>query len=424
LFLKLNNLNYEQYKFSLKFKDQEIENNYWIQKNRALLHNVKIGLLQSFLFWIIGAVIFYITNPIQYLNEVILIISAVFPIFIFMLTLLKKERFEKYTHTIAVISNFVAASIVLYIGHMLPNEIYPVMVALILVIFFGLYLYRINKISTIILVTYYSVTFLFLLTSSSGLKSIDFYIALLYNIIIPVFTITASHASEKKEREIYLYQLMINEERKHSDKLLLNILPFEIAMRLKKGELIIADNYDQCTVLFADIAGFTSLSNKLKPKKIVYLLNHIFSSIDEFTQQYQLEKIKTIGDEYMVVGGINSKESGVEEIANLAIEIQEFFKNDSIVHEFSLKIRIGFHTGPITAGVIGITKFSYDIWGDTVNVASRMESNSMVGKINVSQKSMKLLQSKFLFESRAPMNIKGKGMMNTFFLTSKIDNNT
>jgi len=411
-------MNYEQYKFSLRFKDPEIEKSYWVQKNQFLLNDLKKGILLSLLFWIIGSVIFYITNPIKYLNEVLLIISVIFPIFIVTLILLSKKHFAIYAHRAALISNYTAAYLILYIGYMLPDELYAVLVGLILVIFIGLYLYRISKVSTIILVTSYSLAFLFLTLSTSGISALDFRIELLYCIIIPVFSITASHAWEKKDRELYLYKIIINKERARSDELLLNILPNEIAERLKKGEKTIANNHEQVTILFADIVGFTALSNELIPNKLVYLLNYIFTSFDEITNKHKLEKIKTIGDAYMVVGGLNVKDSGAVEIANFALEIQDFFNKDTLINEFNLQIRIGLHTGPVTAGVIGISKFSYDLWGDTVNIASRMESHSKPGKINTSEQSMKLLSTSFKFEKRPEMEIKGKGMMNTFFLSS------
>jgi len=358
------------------------------------------------------------------LNEVILIISVIFPVFIFILILLNKKKFSIYAHKAAVLSNFTAASLILYIGYMLPNELYPVLVGLILVIFFGLYLYRISKVSTIILVTSYSLAFLFLLLPTHGMSSFDFRIELLYCIILPIFSITASHAWEKKDRELYLYQLIINKERARSDQLLLNMLPDKIAERLKKGEHIIADNHEQVTVLFADIVGFTVLAIELAPQKLVHLLNHIFTSFDEIATQHRLEKIKTIGDAYMVVGGLNLENSGAIEIADFALEIQDFFNTDSVINEFNLQIRIGFHTGPVTAGIIGISKLSYDLWGDTVNIASRMESHGKPNKINISEQSMKLLPSSFKFEKRPEMEIKGKGMMHTFFLTSHVSNNT
>jgi len=147
------------------------------------------------------------------------------------------------------------------------------------------------------------------------------------------------------------------------------------------------------TVLFADIVGFTTLSSQMEPGKLVHLLNHIFSNFDQMAEEYQLEKIKTIGDAYMIVGGLKTDSSGVEDIARLALDMNQFFKNDALIHQFDLQIRIGFHTGPVTAGVIGLTKFSFDLWGDTVNTASRIESNSEPGKINVSEESKKLLEN-------------------------------
>jgi class 3 adenylate cyclase len=415
-------LNTEQHKFSLRFLDENLEREYWTQKNDALKKDVKNGIIQSLFLWTIAAGAFYYTDPVAYTHLAILILATLFPIFLTMIFLIQKERFKKHTHSIAVLSNVVAAALILFIGYQIPNKLYPVLVAMMFVIFFGLYLYKFTKVATLIIVLSYFFSLFLLILSFSQLEAIDLILAVVYCINVPIFAILASHASERKERDLFLYQKLISIERDRSDSLLLNILPTEIATRLKEGERTIADNYNQVTVLFADIVGFTTLSGQLEPEKLVHLLNHIFSNFDQLAEEYQLEKIKTIGDAYMIVGGLKTDTSGAEDIDRLALDMIHFFENDALIHQFDLRIRIGFHTGPVTAGVIGLTKFSYDLWGDTVNTASRMESNGEPGKINVSKESKKLLENDFKFESRPPLEIKGKGIMNTFFLTSKVVN--
>lgn len=417
-------MNTEQHKFSLRFIDSSLESEYWCQKNNSLKKDLKKGLLQSMFLWTIVAGGFYYTDPLEYTFLSLVMIVTTFSVFLTMIFLIDRKVLRNQTHTIAVLSNIVAATLILYVGYVEPNEVYPILVAIIFVLFFGLYLYRFTKLVTLIIVlTYCSVLLLFILTNSN-LEAIDFTLSIVYCINVPIFAISASHASEKKERELFVYQKLIAAERDRADSLLLNILPVEIAARLKEGERTIADNYNQVTVLFADIVGFTPLSGQLAPEKLVHLLNHVFSHFDQMANNYRVEKIKTIGDAYMIVGGLNNEESGAEEIAKLAIQMRQFFNQDPLIHQFDLKIRIGFHTGPVTAGVIGLTKFSFDLWGDTVNIASRMESHSEAGRINVSEQSKKLLESQFKFESRPSMIIKGKGEMNTFFLISDVVNNS
>jgi len=198
-------LNYEQHKFSLRFKDHNLEKDYWLQKNDSLKKDVKNGLIQSLVLWSIGAGSFYYTNPEEYLSVSIAIISTVYPIFTLMLILLNKDSFRLHIHTIAVISNFVAASLVIYVGFVVPNKLYPVMVALIFVIFFGLYLYRFNKVSTIVIVCTYSFVFLLLILTISNREALDLTGAIMFSFFFPVFVITAYHSSVNKAHQLFLY---------------------------------------------------------------------------------------------------------------------------------------------------------------------------------------------------------------------------
>jgi PAS domain S-box-containing protein len=209
-------------------------------------------------------------------------------------------------------------------------------------------------------------------------------------------------------------------EQEKSEQLLLNILPKQIADRLKEDQSAIADAIEQATILFADIVGFTPLSSRLSATELVRLLNQIFSMFDSLAEQYGLEKIKTIGDAYMVVGGIPTpREDHAEAIAEMALnmqqEITQFKRDDG--NPFN--IRIGINTGPVVAGVIGTKKFIYDLWGDTVNVASRMESQGMIGGIQVTATTYEHLKNKYLLEKRGAITIKGKGDMMTYWLTGR-----
>ena len=200
-----------------------------------------------------------------------------------------------------------------------------------------------------------------------------------------------------------------------ADNLLLNILPEPIADRLKAGETPIADQHDGVTILFIDIVGFTPLSSKLAPRELVTLLDEVFKRFDEIVDYYGLEKIKTIGDAYMaVVGAPGARKDHIRAGADAALALRDIIKGlgDGI------DVRIGIHTGPVVAGVIGRRKFIYDLWGDSVNTASRMESHGEPGKIHVSRRVRDELGGGYLFEPRGLVDIKGKGKMETFFLIS------
>ena len=205
-----------------------------------------------------------------------------------------------------------------------------------------------------------------------------------------------------------------------NERLLLNILPSSIALRLRGGESKIADHFEEMSVVFADIVGFTKLSSLISPTELLKILNKVFSAFDLLAEKYGLEKIKTIGDAYMVVGGLNSDPEHVKQMARMALDIITIMDQGSEEWGQKLSIRVGMHVGPAVAGVIGIKKFIYDVWGDTVNLASRMETTGSSSRIQVSNKTKEMLENKFCFEYRGLVNIKGKGQMETWFLEKEL----
>lgn len=211
-------------------------------------------------------------------------------------------------------------------------------------------------------------------------------------------------------------------EQEQTERLLLNVLPKPIADRLKQSPDTIAEHFAEATVLFADLVNFTDIASSLSPIALVNLLNQIFSTFDRLSEQYNLEKIKTIGDAYMVVGGVPQQRTDhAQSIAAMALEMQTELDHFNALNGSAIIMRIGIHSGPVIAGVIGIKKFIYDLWGDTVNIASRMESQGVAGKIQVTASTYRLLQGQYNFEHRGSIAVKGKGMMDTYFLVSKID---
>ncbi len=229
---------------------------------------------------------------------------------------------------------------------------------------------------------------------------------------------------ERQARESFLQRRVIDRqiaelasEKARSEELLLNVLPPSIAQRLKTEHRAIADGFAQVSVLFADIVGFTKMSARLSPEEVVARLNTMFSSFDDLVDKLKLEKIKTIGDAYMVAGGLHSHEyDHAHAIAEMALAMRRRAAGFSEQFGEPLDIRIGIHTGPVVAGVIGKKKFIYDVWGDTVNVASRMESHSTPGSIQVTEATYELLQARFELEPRGEIEVKGKGRMRTWFL--------
>jgi class 3 adenylate cyclase len=211
-------------------------------------------------------------------------------------------------------------------------------------------------------------------------------------------------------------------EQERSERLLLNVLPSPIAARLKQGEAVIADRFAEVTVLFADIVDFTRRSQQSTPEQVVQVLDGLFSAFDRLAQRHGLEKIKTVGDAYMVAGGLPSpRPDHAQAVAEMALAVREEVGRHLDPAGRPLAVRIGIDTGPVVAGVIGTAKFSYDLWGDTVNTASRMESGGVVGCIQVTERTYRRLRDGYRLERRGPVQVKGKGELVTWFLLGRID---
>jgi class 3 adenylate cyclase len=213
-----------------------------------------------------------------------------------------------------------------------------------------------------------------------------------------------------------------------NEALLLNILPRSIAERLRGGETVIADRFEDMAVLFADVVGFTELSSRLTPNEVITLLNEVFTRCDQLADRFRLEKIKTIGDAYMVVGGLETVDGldhetpaiHAEDVAEMGLAIIDEVERLGQEHGLPLQIRVGMHVGPAVAGVIGLKKFIYDVWGDTVNTASRMESTGVPGRVQVTPETHERLRARFAFERRGPIEVKGKGVIETWFLIGRL----
>jgi len=232
-------------------------------------------------------------------------------------------------------------------------------------------------------------------------------------------TVAASLSSRLRERE-FQARRDLETANQQTDALIRNMLPVPIADRLKREEGFIADRHPEVTVMFADIAGFTSMSSSLAPDTLVSFLNDLFSELDSLTTKHGLEKIKTIGDAYMVVGGLpEPRDDHAEAIAEMALDMQTQLSGLTTPDGSPLVFRIGIHTGPVVAGVIGVKKLSYDLWGDTVNTASRMESHAEPGTIQVTDATRSRLEGRYGFAARGEVLIKGKGAMKTFVLLGR-----
>jgi class 3 adenylate cyclase len=229
----------------------------------------------------------------------------------------------------------------------------------------------------------------------------------------------ASWNLERYARDGFLARLGLERERERSERLLLNVLPAPIAERLKTDPAPIADRFPEASVLFADLVGFTEMSSGMAPEDLVNLLNDLFTAFDQVAERHELEKIKTIGDAYMAVCGVPlPRADHLERIADAAVEMLAVAAGRGSEKPFAL--RIGIDTGPVVAGVIGERKFIYDLWGDPVTMASRMESHGVAGAIQVTARAGERLRARYALTARGAIDVKGRGRMETYLLGDRI----
>jgi len=308
------------------------------------------------------------------------------------------------------------------------NIEYILLIVLLIVLFFAFYVARLRFVPAVCAsLIYFSLYQYILLTSTLAQNEISILTLIAWTAIL--FAYTAGYNIEVTNRTLFTQQKMIDSqqeqlqyEHQKSEALLNNVLPSLIAQRLKNEEGTIADAFAETSILFADIVGFTALSQQLQPKQLVEMLDTLFSRFDQLVDQYGLEKIKTIGDGYMVASGIPLPRSDhAEALALFALAMGDALADYNIKANTQLQLRIGMNSGSVVAGVIGKRRFIYDLWGDSVNTASRMESHGEAGKIQVSEATQRLLVGKFKFVERGMVDVKGIGMVKAYFLLGFVD---
>ncbi|MEI6817595.1 MAG: adenylate/guanylate cyclase domain-containing protein [Bacteroidota bacterium] len=246
----------------------------------------------------------------------------------------------------------------------------------------------------------------------------NYFIAGTILFILLSFFIYLNYINQRKSNKL------ITKEKERSDELLLNILPYDVAEELKTTGTAKAKNFESATVMFTDFKDFTRIGESLTPDKLVAEIDYCFSSFDEIIQKYGIEKIKTIGDAYMCVGGLPTiNDTHAEDIIHAGLEIRDFienYKKEKVLKgEIPFEIRIGINTGPVVAGIVGLKKFAYDIWGDTVNLAARMESGGEAGKVNISGTTYNLVKDKFNCTYRGKIQAKNRGEVDMYFVEAK-----
>jgi class 3 adenylate cyclase len=254
--------------------------------------------------------------------------------------------------------------------------------------------------------------------------SIVFFVLNFVSVATMIYMLLRFSIQEKRKTQNRLEDAhkLLQAEQDRSEKLLLNILPAPVALRLKNDEQTIADGFADATVMFADIVNFTQVAANMTPGQVFAMLNGIFSAFDDMAERYGLEKIKTIGDAYMVAGGINTANTDYSAaIADLALEMRTLLARDFAINTAHLEMRMGIGTGPVVAGVVGKRKFIYDLWGDTVNLASRITSEGVPGMIQCDTATYRRLADRFEFHEPQTIYLKGKGDMTVYRLIGRKD---
>ncbi|HFD33418.1 MAG TPA: hypothetical protein ENJ28_12020 [Gammaproteobacteria bacterium] len=419
--LKLPKLNSSQNILTLIFDDADLERSFRLDHARQTLPQVRIALvIAAILYGLFAIIDFIVVTEGQWATLMIRFGFAI-PTFFLGYFATFRPYFRKRLQPLVFVVIFIAGLGIALIALLyddthsdlyLTGTLLPIFWAF---IYSGLRFVNAVKVSLVLTVTY---NFLFLLFSNlpdATLITYNFFL-----VASMVIGVLGGYTIECYFRRDFVNQKLLQLEQRENEKLLLNILPQHIADELKNSTGTIAKDYDQITVLFTDLVGFSALSKSHTAKEVVTILNDIFCLFDDLTDTLELEKIKTIGDAYMVTSSLrNPKIDSALKVAEFALEIQKLIKQYNEESGQKIQLRTGIHTGTAVAGVIGVKKFVYDVWGNTVNVASRMESECPINEIHVSSESYELLKDHFLFKERGLVNIKGFGELRTYLLVGK-----
>jgi adenylate cyclase len=371
-----------------------------------------MGLYIAFLFWdlVVDPAIFPFSLRVRATVALLLGIA-------FSCTFLPwfKERIQLTVGTATVVAGIGVVLIIDNIGNGLMLGLAGVMLVLMFNFGFVRLLFRPSMLCALLIIAAYDAAAILSPLPASLIIANNFF---LVSAIIAGGYIT--FLFEKLFRAQYLADRDLASERLRGDLLIQNMLPRHIAARLKAGETMVAESHSEVTVIFADLVGFTNLTKTLAPTRMLELLNGIFSIIDGLVEKHGLDKIKTMGDAYMAVGGIaKPAQSSVDAVAEFALDVIEEVSAYGRERGYPLTLRVGIHTGEVISGVIGLKKFSYDLWGETVNLASRLEAQSEAGQIQVSEATYRRLRSRYCFKPRGPINVRGIGEISTFFLVGR-----
>jgi class 3 adenylate cyclase len=399
----------------------ELERQYREHHAERSVKPLQSGLMVILLLLIGAALPWLGDKEMQHLNTIVCLFVLA-PAVALMILATNSPRFPRYAQLLmSLLALFITLGFQL-VQHVGPPDLYArqSVIPTIFVVFGVFTIARLrfwNAVLTAALISAISLLWVFKIRPLSGeiLSEKIVYLCFAY-----VIGLAAAYPTNLALRRDFLLSGMLTDEKNRSEHLLTNVMPASIAQRLKDRWEIIADSHDSATVLFADVVNFTPLMAAYPPDQVVRYLNLIFSEFDELLAKHGLEKIKTVGDAYMAAGGLpDPLPNHLAKMADFALEIQDLMSRTPSPSGNPMQLRIGIHTGPLVAGVIGNTKLMYDLWGDTVNTASRMESHGVGGQIQVTEDVVQALKDRYDFQERGFVPVKGKGKLRTYWLIGR-----
>ena len=408
--------------WGLRFVSADVERDYRSWHRQQALPFARIGMVAALINWaaVLGGVwVFHVSAAEPFtlpcLAEMVLIIG------IFAAS--HRPGGLPWVAPATAFANVTAGALVVYICWLIALPPIYATLGLLLVAQFGFTIFRLRAEWAVAAVASYSVPFtIYGIVAGTDpwiplVMTVGFFGGLLANLVMN----QSMRSAYRQERTIAAQAERIEHERSRAEELLHSILPAPIAERLKASRQTISDQYEEVTVLFADVVGFTTLAEKVTPARLVEILNEVFTRFDALAAAHGVEKIKTIGDAYMAVAGVpTASTDSAHAAARLALSMREELRLLAAGKEHGIQVRIGMSTGPVVAGVIGARKFAYDLWGDTVNTAARMEQHGLPGEIQVSQATFEHLKGRFQLTERGAIEIKGKGPMPTWLLVGSL----
>jgi adenylate cyclase len=423
LSLKTSPVKFRNYLYP-SFAERALERRFIHDNNEKAARQARWGFAFGTFGYAVLGVIAYLIQPEMFMRTWPFIYGFIFPTHLMAAIVIPMLRQFFYLQWVLVFANVFSNTCAIILMHLSPDEFYikygyGLVICIIIYTFAMLRLRTFFALVASTLVIGQYIAYL-IFGRPLPLNDAVFGIAIISFVntagLVSVFFFEQNSRIEfMQSRTIEEQSRLLGEEKKKSEALLLNMLPETVANRLLSGERSIADYFDNVSVLFADIEGFTSLSRRMNPHELVALLNRIFSMFDALAQALGLEKIKTIGDAYMVGAGLpHATPDHAERCFNMALGMMRILDEENAGIDEKLRLRIGIASGPVVAGVIGQNKFIYDLWGDTVNTASRMESSGVAGEIHITELTRVELEGLAAFVDRGEIEIKGIGKMRTY----------